>query len=70
MHRALSQRRRTLPTCDACALPLPGLVGLKPSDGELIDLQPQPLLAAWQRGDIDAAYVWLPAHFRAHAMHP
>ncbi|MFE0470296.1 ABC transporter substrate-binding protein [Streptomyces sp. NPDC058947] len=34
--------------------------GLKPSDVELIDLQPQPILAAWQRGDIDAAYVWLP----------
>ncbi|MET9762300.1 ABC transporter substrate-binding protein [Streptomyces sp. NPDC006372] len=34
--------------------------GLGPSDVELIDLQPQPLLAAWQRGDIDAAYVWLP----------
>ncbi|MFG3722514.1 ABC transporter substrate-binding protein [Streptomyces massasporeus] len=33
---------------------------LGPSDVELIDLQPQPLLAAWQRGDIDAAYVWLP----------
>ncbi|CAL9334487.1 hypothetical protein SUDANB105_00142 [Streptomyces sp. enrichment culture] len=34
--------------------------GLKPSEVELIDLQPQPILAAWQRGDIDAAYVWLP----------
>jgi taurine transport system substrate-binding protein len=34
--------------------------GLAPSDVELIDLQPQPILAAWQRGDIDAAYVWLP----------
>ncbi|MEU6394528.1 ABC transporter substrate-binding protein [Streptomyces sp. NPDC046939] len=34
--------------------------GLKPSDVHLIDLQPQPILAAWQRGDIDAAYVWLP----------
>ncbi|MEU5112794.1 ABC transporter substrate-binding protein [Streptomyces longwoodensis] len=34
--------------------------GLKPSDVQLIDLQPQPILAAWQRGDIDAAYVWLP----------
>ncbi|MER6677498.1 ABC transporter substrate-binding protein [Streptomyces sp. NPDC000983] len=34
--------------------------GLTPSDVELIDLQPQPILAAWQRGDIDAAYVWLP----------
>jgi taurine transport system substrate-binding protein len=34
--------------------------GVRPSDVELIDLQPQPILAAWQRGDIDAAYVWLP----------
>jgi taurine transport system substrate-binding protein len=34
--------------------------GLKTSDVKLIDLQPQPILAAWQRGDIDAAYVWLP----------
>jgi len=34
--------------------------GLKTSDAELIDLQPQAILAAWQRGDIDAAYVWLP----------
>ncbi|MEB8338243.1 taurine ABC transporter substrate-binding protein [Streptomyces endophyticus] len=34
--------------------------GLAPSDVDLIDLQPQPILAAWQRGDIDAAYVWLP----------
>jgi taurine transport system substrate-binding protein len=34
--------------------------GLRASDVELVDLQPQPILAAWQRGDIDAAYVWLP----------
>ncbi len=34
--------------------------GLTASDVKLIDLQPQPILAAWQRGDIDAAYVWLP----------
>ncbi|GGW29348.1 taurine ABC transporter substrate-binding protein [Streptomyces griseoloalbus] len=34
--------------------------GLKASDVELVDLQPQAVLAAWQRGDIDAAYVWLP----------
>ncbi|MFE9674395.1 ABC transporter substrate-binding protein [Streptomyces sp. NPDC006259] len=34
--------------------------GLKTYDVKLIDLQPQPILAAWQRGDIDAAYVWLP----------
>ncbi|MBW4460095.1 MAG: ABC transporter substrate-binding protein [Nodosilinea sp. WJT8-NPBG4] len=26
----------------------------------LLDLQPQDLVAAWQRGDIDAAYVWEP----------
>ncbi|WP_053846334.1 ABC transporter substrate-binding protein [Streptomyces sp. NRRL B-24085] len=34
--------------------------GLGASDVQLIDLQPQAILAAWQRGDIDAAYVWLP----------
>lgn len=34
--------------------------GLTASDVKLIDLQPQPILAAWERGDIDAAYVWLP----------
>jgi taurine transport system substrate-binding protein len=33
---------------------------LKPSDVQLIDLQPQAILAAWDRGDIDAAYTWLP----------
>jgi taurine transport system substrate-binding protein len=26
----------------------------------LVDLQPQAILAAWDRGDIDAAYTWLP----------
>lgn len=34
--------------------------GLKDSDVQLVDLQPQDILAAWKRGDIDAAYVWLP----------
>ncbi|WP_151769816.1 taurine ABC transporter substrate-binding protein [Streptomyces abyssomicinicus] len=34
--------------------------GLKQSDVTLVDLQPQDALAAWQRGDIDAAYVWTP----------
>src|SRR6195952_3593851 len=33
---------------------------LKPNDVQLIDLQPQAILAAWDRGDIDAAYTWLP----------
>ncbi len=33
---------------------------LSPSDVQLIDLQPQAILAAWDRGDIDAAYTWLP----------
>ncbi|WP_405149715.1 ABC transporter substrate-binding protein [Sphaerisporangium sp. NBC_01403] len=27
----------------------------------VVDLEPQDILAAWTRGDIDAAYVWLPA---------
>lgn len=34
--------------------------GLSPSDVQLIDLQPHAILAAWERGDIDAAYSWLP----------
>jgi taurine transport system substrate-binding protein len=33
---------------------------LSPSDVQLVDLQPQAILAAWERGDIDAAYTWLP----------
>ncbi|MFF0425302.1 glycine betaine ABC transporter substrate-binding protein [Streptomyces sp. NPDC021012] len=35
--------------------------GLKTSDVTLVDLQPQDALAAWKRGDIDAAYVWTPS---------
>lgn len=34
--------------------------GLSPRDVQLIDLQPQAILAAWDRGDIAAAYTWLP----------
>ncbi len=34
--------------------------GLSPGDVQLIDLQPQAILAAWERGDIAAAYTWLP----------
>lgn len=29
-------------------------------DANVIDLEPQDILAAWQRGDIDGAYVWSP----------
>lgn len=36
------------------------LAGLSDSDVELLDMQPQDILAAWTRGDIDAAYVWTP----------
>ncbi len=34
--------------------------GVDPTKVKLIDLQPPDILAAWQRGDIDAAYVWNP----------
>ncbi len=34
--------------------------GVEPSTVQTIDLQPQDALAAWKRGDIDAAYVWTP----------
>ena len=33
---------------------------LATTDVQLVDLQPQAILAAWERGDIDAAYTWLP----------
>jgi ABC-type taurine transport system substrate-binding protein len=28
---------------------------------QLVNLQPPAIIAAWQRGDIDGAYVWAPA---------
>jgi taurine transport system substrate-binding protein len=34
--------------------------GLSANDVQLVDLQPQAIFAAWDRGDIDAAYTWLP----------
>ncbi|MET9592157.1 ABC transporter substrate-binding protein [Streptomyces sp. NPDC006516] len=34
--------------------------GVNASKVELLDLEPQDIVAAWSRGDIDAAYVWLP----------
>jgi taurine transport system substrate-binding protein len=34
--------------------------GLSANDVQLVDLQPQAILAAFDRGDIDAAYSWLP----------
>ncbi|UEG18482.1 taurine ABC transporter substrate-binding protein [Pantoea ananatis] len=35
--------------------------GIKPSQVQLVNLQPPAIVAAWQRGDIDGAYVWAPA---------
>ena len=43
------------------------LVGLEqvwkisPRDVRILNMQPPQIVAAWQRGDIDAAYVWPPA---------
>ena len=36
------------------------LEGMSESDVKLLDLQPDDILAAWQRGDIDGAYIWHP----------
>lgn len=36
------------------------LEGISESDVTLLDLQPDDIYAAWQREDIDAAYVWYP----------
>nr|WP_157092906.1 taurine ABC transporter substrate-binding protein [Buttiauxella ferragutiae] len=35
--------------------------GIKPGQVEVLNLQPPAIIAAWQRGDIDGAYVWAPA---------
>ncbi|WP_200797692.1 taurine ABC transporter substrate-binding protein [Streptoalloteichus hindustanus] len=35
--------------------------GVDPARVDLVDLEPQNIVAAWQRGDIDAAYLWTPA---------
>ncbi|MBE1490657.1 taurine ABC transporter substrate-binding protein [Plantactinospora soyae] len=35
--------------------------GVKESDVDIVDLEPQDILAAWNRGDLDAAYSWLPS---------
>ncbi|HMC14479.1 MAG TPA: taurine ABC transporter substrate-binding protein [Albitalea sp.] len=35
--------------------------GIKPSDVQILNMQPNQIAAAWERGDIDAAYVWDPA---------
>jgi taurine transport system substrate-binding protein len=34
--------------------------GVKESEVKIVDLEPQDIVAAWTRGDIDAAYTWLP----------
>lgn len=35
--------------------------GINPRDVEILNMSPPQIVAAWQRGDIDAAYVWPPA---------
>jgi len=35
--------------------------GVNPSDVKIVNLRPPEIAAAWERGDIDAAYVWDPA---------
>jgi taurine transport system substrate-binding protein len=35
--------------------------GIKPSELQILNMQPNQIAAAWERGDIDAAYVWDPA---------
>lgn len=36
------------------------LEGVNAADVTILDMQPPDIFAAWQRGDIDAAYVWQP----------
>ncbi|MEM6597470.1 MAG: ABC transporter substrate-binding protein [Cyanobacteria bacterium P01_D01_bin.36] len=34
--------------------------GIDPTTVQILDMQPQDMLAAWQRGDIDGGFVWQP----------
>ncbi|WP_229076804.1 ABC transporter substrate-binding protein [Actinoplanes sp. DH11] len=34
--------------------------GVKEAEVDIVDLEPQDIQAAWTRGDLDAAYTWLP----------
>nr|WP_243745048.1 ABC transporter substrate-binding protein [Streptomyces hainanensis] len=34
--------------------------GVEAAAVEIVDLEPQDIVAAWTRGDLDASYVWLP----------
>lgn len=36
------------------------LAGLKQSDAQIVNMRPQEIAAAWQRGDIDATFIWNP----------
>ena len=41
--------------------------GIKPDEVTVLNLQPQAIAAAWERGDIDGAFVWDPALSRIKA---
>ena len=43
------------------------LEGVDPKDVSVLNLRPQEVAAAWERGDIDAAFVWDPALARIKA---
>jgi len=43
------------------------LAGVDPKDVQIVNLRPPEVAAAWERGDIDAAFVWDPALARIKA---
>lgn len=42
--------------------------GVSSRDVQLLDMKPQDIVAAWTRGDLDAAYVWEPTLSRLEAL--
>jgi len=48
-------------TCHYSLLCALGASGVDASDIDLLDMQPDSIVAAWSRGDIDAAYTWDPS---------
>jgi taurine transport system substrate-binding protein len=43
--------------------------GINPADITILDMQPPDIFAAWQRGDIDGAYIWQPMQSKLLADH-
>ena len=61
---ALAGKRIAVPYTSTTHYSLPAALkhwNVDPATLQIVNLQPPAIIAAWQRGDIDGAYVWAPA---------